>query len=381
MKNRKTYLIADLVKILDVPRTTVNDWMIRYEQYIESEVRGHRRIYFDTSLEVLKDIAGMRDAGKTTSEILNELAGRHPMNADITLTPRQPQEENYPAIRESVLDVLLPVVERQREEIERLLVRQLQNMASDLHDAQRDAFEPVVKQQTDEIKRILTGKFHDMADNLHRVQLDANDLSKQNSRRILLVIALIFTIFVAMALSFAKLHDVLTDQQQNFSLTRESLNKTISENNALLVTETQKRRVNDGKQREALQNLLDTLERNNKISHKDITDLKAIISTQQKISNTLLEQGQAEKKLLQETFKNELQALLGKIDELAKQNAQQNLVAQKSLSAEQDILAKKQNEQIIELHKKISELCAQVEIMGRQRPITVRKQQQQQQEY
>ena len=372
MKNRKTYIIADFVKILDVPRTTVNDWMVRYEQYIESEVRGHRRIYFDTSLEVLRDIAEMRDAGKTTSEISNELAGRHPVNADVTLAPHQPEKENYPARQETAIDVLMPIVERQREEIERLLVRQLQNMASDLHDAQRDAFEPVVKQQTEEMKRILTGKFHDMADNLHRVQLDANSISRQNSRRILLVIALIFTIFIAMILSFAKLHELLTDQRDTFSLARESLTKTISENNALLASETQKRRINNSKQRQALENLLNTLENNNKVSHKDIADLKAIIATQQKISNTLLEQGQAEKKLMQETFKKELQALLKKIEELTRQNKEQSLAAQKSLSVEQDILAKKQNVQIIELHKKISELCQKIDSMGRQRQVIVR---------
>ncbi|MBU8902827.1 MAG: MerR family transcriptional regulator, partial [Victivallales bacterium] len=83
MDSNKTYIIADFVKILDVPRTTLKDWMTRYEEYIEFEIRGRRKIYFESSLLVLKEIAKMRKNGQASSEIILALSCKHPVNVDI----------------------------------------------------------------------------------------------------------------------------------------------------------------------------------------------------------------------------------------------------------------------------------------------------------
>ena len=126
MENRKTYIIADLVKTLGVARTTLKDWLVRYEEYIEFEIRGHRKIYFDSSLDILKEIAEMRSAGKTAPEIMIELSRKHPINADITHEVGIPKieepeiEKNHLPIKNNpLIEALLPIVKQQNEAIHR----------------------------------------------------------------------------------------------------------------------------------------------------------------------------------------------------------------------------------------------------------------------
>ena len=56
MSEEKTYLASDLVNELGVARSTINDWLTRYADYLESEARGKRRVYTARSLEVLRHI-------------------------------------------------------------------------------------------------------------------------------------------------------------------------------------------------------------------------------------------------------------------------------------------------------------------------------------
>ena len=44
MNEKKTYSIVELAEMLNVPRTTLNDWLTRFYQYIECETRGKRRV-------------------------------------------------------------------------------------------------------------------------------------------------------------------------------------------------------------------------------------------------------------------------------------------------------------------------------------------------
>jgi hypothetical protein len=104
MENSKTYIIADFVKILDVPRTTLKDWLTRYEDYIEFEIRGRRKIYFESSLNVLKEIAEMRQSGKTAPEIMVELSYNHPINADIAHSMETPKM-GMPTLEVPAVDV------------------------------------------------------------------------------------------------------------------------------------------------------------------------------------------------------------------------------------------------------------------------------------
>lgn len=352
MGNRQTYIIADLVKDLGVARTTLNDWMVRYEQYIESEVRGHRKIYFASSLNVLKDIAEMRDAGKTSSEILNELANKHPVNADIA--PELPREEKKISSlkKETSLETLPASGKKKTEEMGQLLVRQLQSLASELHETQLDSMLPIVKKETEKLEKMLVRRLQDMALDLHQIQLDANHLAKQSSNRLLLVIALVLTLGVALIMTTSNIKTVLTDQQKEFDSSQQNLKKNISENKLLLIAEGENRKIASKQQEFKLKNIAAAIASNNKDSRQNINNLKADLAAQQKTfdlmmskhSSTVLQKSVAEIRLLKKAFEQDRRTLLEKMDKLIKEKAQ-----------------------ILELQKKVFELREKIDVLEKEK--------------
>ena len=73
-ENRR-FLASDLSQELGLPRSTINDWLTRYAEYLESENRGKRRFYSEKSLQILREIAELRNAGNSSFEIEQQLAG------------------------------------------------------------------------------------------------------------------------------------------------------------------------------------------------------------------------------------------------------------------------------------------------------------------
>ena len=375
MKNRKTYIIADFVKTLGVARTTLKDWMTRYEEYIEFEVRGHRKIYFDSSLDVLKEIAEMRGNGKTASEIMIELSDKHPVNVDVAHEIEAPEievskieipkteQKHFPVKNNPLVEVVLPIVKQQNEEMERMLTGKLHDMASNLHEAQLASLLPIVKRQNEKMERMLTGKLHDMASNLHRNQLDSNNISKQSSRRLLLVIALILTLVVTVVLTSSNIYYVLMHQKEDLRSVEKSLEKTIARSKELFVSELQKRAKADEEQKLKLQNLATMLERNKKNSHQDIASLQNDLKEQQKTFKVMLdkynklmtEQRKDVTSLLKGTFDKERGVVVGKIDELIKQS-----LRDKHSDG-------KENMQILELKQALFDLREKMEILKREK--------------
>ena len=370
MENRKTYIIADFVKILGVARTTLKDWLVRYEEYIEFEIRGHRKIYFDSSLDILKEITEMRSTGKSASEILAELSRKHPVNVDITHDVGMPQIEktetvgsHFPAKKNPLVEALLPIIKQQNEEMEHILSGKLHDMASDLHEAQLASLLPIVKRQNEKMERMLTGKLHEMASNLHRNQLDANSISRQSSRRILLVIALILTLVVAVILTSSNIYYVLMRQKQSFVSVENNLEKSISQNKDLLVSEIKKRAKVSTAQKLKLQNLSLMLEHNNKKAQKTMLNLKATLDNQQKAFHIMMgkynkaitEQRKKEVDLFKETFDKKRGVLLKKIDELVKKDVG------KKFSEDTETM------QILELKQKLFDLREKMEILEREK--------------
>jgi len=370
MENRKTYIIADFVKILGVARTTLKDWLVRYEEYLEFEIRGHRKIYFDSSLEVLKEIAAMRKEGETASQILIELSRKHPVNADVTHeieiskveTPKI-EEKHFLSKNNPLVEALLPIVKQQNEEMEHILSGKLRDMAANLHEAQLASLLPIVKRQNEKTERMLTGKLHDMADNLHQNQLDSNRFSQQSSRRILLIIALILTLVVAVVLTSSNLYYVLMNQKQDLNSIEKNLGENISKNKDLFISEIQKRAKVDKEQKLKLQKLSTMLERNNKNAHKDIANLKSTIDNQQKAFNAMMdkynktmnEHRKKEINLFTEIFDKKRGVLLKKIDELAKKD-----VARKYPNENQTM-------KILDLKQKLFDMREKVEVLKREK--------------
>ena len=86
----QTYSAAALAAQLNVPRTTINDWLSRYEDYIDVEMLGKRKVYSRRSLEVLQAVQRLRDEGKSGSEISVFLSQNFGINPEVTVEPAAP---------------------------------------------------------------------------------------------------------------------------------------------------------------------------------------------------------------------------------------------------------------------------------------------------
>lgn len=97
----QTYSAAALAAQLNVPRTTINDWLSRYEDYIDVEMLGKRKVYSRRSLEVLQAVQRLRDEGKSGSEISVFLSQNFGINPEVTVepaAPAAPAPEEEPAV-------------------------------------------------------------------------------------------------------------------------------------------------------------------------------------------------------------------------------------------------------------------------------------------
>ena len=90
MSSNKSYLVSDLAAELNIPRTTVNDWLKIYGPYLESELRGKRKVYPERSLRILQEIKSMRDNGASPSSIEQDLAERYGIRPEPVIPASEP---------------------------------------------------------------------------------------------------------------------------------------------------------------------------------------------------------------------------------------------------------------------------------------------------
>ena len=111
--SKNSYSVSDLANLLQVPRTTVNDWLKKFDRYIDFEMRGRRKVYTDASLEVLQLISSARDRGTPLTDLEQELSQRCAVRPEISPLAQEEnektpaakpvsappqQEENLPAV-------------------------------------------------------------------------------------------------------------------------------------------------------------------------------------------------------------------------------------------------------------------------------------------
>ena len=102
-ENRR-FLASDLSQELGLPRSTINDWLTRYAEYLESENRGKRRFYSEKSLQILREIAELRNAGNSSFEIEQQLAARYGIRPEVA----HPEEAEAAAQEESASPAASP---------------------------------------------------------------------------------------------------------------------------------------------------------------------------------------------------------------------------------------------------------------------------------
>lgn len=76
------YTVRELAELLVVPRTTINDWLAKYQQYAEFTSRGKRKVYTERTLKLLRQIAECRDRELTSGQIEELLGQSHPLQGE-----------------------------------------------------------------------------------------------------------------------------------------------------------------------------------------------------------------------------------------------------------------------------------------------------------
>lgn len=146
-ENRR-FLASDLSQELELPRSTINDWLTRYAEYLESENRGKRRFYSEKSLNILREIAELRNAGKSSFEIEQQLAARygirpevaHPEEpetavAEAPTAPRDPEENSASAPGEGET---LPILRPAFDEMSSQFTREFTALAAKFEELERE---------------------------------------------------------------------------------------------------------------------------------------------------------------------------------------------------------------------------------------------------
>lgn len=140
----KTYTVIELAETLSVARTTINDWLARYTQYIDFKMVGRRRVYTEAALGVLKEISELRNKGLSGNDIETELAKTHPVRpepADGTETVKPPAETSRktPAGQTPPTEEFALIAKQQSDELGRIIAESFQNMAERMHNLEHKA--------------------------------------------------------------------------------------------------------------------------------------------------------------------------------------------------------------------------------------------------
>jgi len=109
MSEQKKYTVMELAESVGVPRTTINDWLSRYSQFIDFRAQGKRKVYTGATVSVLQEICGLRNQGLSSFEIEEELVKRHPVHGEVTdqTRPAAPPGAPHPRPKEAAGQLIL----------------------------------------------------------------------------------------------------------------------------------------------------------------------------------------------------------------------------------------------------------------------------------
>ena len=162
----KTYTVIELAETLGVARTTVNDWLSRYTQYIDFKMVGRRRVYTESALAVLKEISELRNKGLAGADIETELAKTHPVRPEPADAVPPPQQDSPRENAAGKVPVPVPA----------------------------DEFALIAKKQSDELGKIIAESFRDMADRMQSLERKAN----RAERKLYLGYGVVFLLLLAL---------------------------------------------------------------------------------------------------------------------------------------------------------------------------------------
>lgn len=174
MENEKKYTVIELAELIGVPRTTINDWLGRYSIYIDSVAQGKRRVYSDSAVAVLKEIAELRNAGKAFADIETELSRRHPVRG-------VPEPETPPADK---------------------TVDGSQGVAPQAVPKEGEEFSLIAKRQSDELGKIIGESFQSMARRMEELEKQSRRQSRMSALWLGMAVLFLLCLVLSGALYF-----------------------------------------------------------------------------------------------------------------------------------------------------------------------------------
>lgn len=138
----KTYSISELAVQLNLPRTTVNDWLKNFASYLEFEMKGKRKEYNQNALNVLKNISHWKNEGKSASAIQKLLEENYGLTGEVAVeSPTENTAVTEPAGNTSDSGELMQVV---HSDLEMLLANVEQLNAKRIKSTRRAAWTSVI---------------------------------------------------------------------------------------------------------------------------------------------------------------------------------------------------------------------------------------------
>jgi len=297
----KNYTVMELAEQIGVPRTTINDWLARYSIYIDTVTQGKRKVYPETALAVLREVATLRNAGKAFAEIEKELAAKHPIQA----VPLPPQEEAKPEKNNAPADA---------------------SDSSSAPSSGNDATALVARQQPEEIGRLIGESFRNMDQRIK--ELEGLSAAQRKMSRLWQIICILFLLCLAAGGYLAmKLMDQA--KQENLRLQDQQV-KTTAQLTALkvqsvsLIAGNKEFQANITRLKSELKQQKKDFEQNIKDEKQRLTELhraqeKALLSERDKALLKVTEQ-ETRLALEKEKFAAERLKILNEMESLKKQH-------------------------------------------------------------
>ena len=144
--------------------------------------RGKRRVYSESAVAVLREIAELRNSGKAFADIEAELAKRHPVRGE-------PEPETLPPGNQG---------------------KSLESAVNSPLPRQEEEFALIAKQQSDELGRIIGESFQSMAQRMEELER----LSRRQSRMSILWLFLALFFLLSLIFSGVFYHRIYVDAQK-----------------------------------------------------------------------------------------------------------------------------------------------------------------------
>ncbi len=288
------YTIAELADKSGVPRTTINDWLSRYAQYIDFKMQGRRRLYTDKSVEVLVEIAKLRSEGKSSFEIDEELAKKHPVHGEVTPPPmeiKSTSEESVKQIEADNQNSALPT----------------ETLPQTLKPMSQEEYSLIAKKQSDEIASMISAQIKMMSERISEMEEQSRNNAAKASKWISIAFILLAVIVI---IGLAALIKTSAFFKENLNLQ--------SERNNLLKTLNHKEEMIQDKSNQVIR-----LEKNNGDLSQELKKLEAEKTVQQKEFELLLKEN---KGMEAETAKLREELAARKLEELKKLEAASSVI-------------------------------------------------------